>query len=293
MTAPAVVCALCKSRRCLIAETTLQTYLREINRYALLTADQEKTLARRVQAGDRDAWEEMVRANLRLVVNISRSYLGRGLTFMDLIEEGNLGLLRAVEGFEPSQGYRFSTYGSWWIKQAVKRAIINKAKTIRIPAYMVEMIAKAKGVSVVLQDRLGRPPSMEEIAGEMDLPREKIVIMKRAAQTVAAATGGDEDNPFGLAEMLADPNAKPPDEVLFEQYEKDTLYRLLDAIDEREAKVLRMRYGLGGIEPRTLKEIGEVLSLTRERVRQIENEALGKLNSQMVAEESGSDADEE
>ena len=250
----------------------------------MLTADEEKALARRVQVGDKQAREEMIRANLRLVVNIARSYLGRGLTFMDLIEEGNLGLLRAVEGFEPAQGYRFSTYASWWIKQAIKRAIINKAKTIRIPAYMVEMIAKAKGVSVALQDRLDRQPSIEEIAKEMHLPREKIVMMKRAAQTMTSSSPGDDDNPFGLAEMLADPKAKPPDEELFHQYEKDTLYRLLDAIDEREAKVLRMRYGLAGVEPRTLKEIGEILGLTRERVRQIENEALSKLNSQMVAE---------
>ena len=276
-------------RRCVIAETTLQTYLREINRYPLLSATEEKALARKVQAEDKQAREEMIRANLRLVVNIARNYLGRGLTFMDLIEEGNLGLLRAVEGFEPAQGYRFSTYASWWIKQAIKRAIINKAKTIRIPAYMVEMIAKAKAVSVALQDRNDRAASIEEIAEEMHLPREKIAMMKRAAQTMSAGAPGDEDSPFGLAEMLADPRSKPPDEELFEQYEKDTLYRLLDAIDEREAKVLRMRYGLGGVEPRTLKEIGEILGLTRERVRQIENEALAKLNAQMAEEKPSAD----
>ena len=237
-----------------------------------------------MQEGNKQAREEMIRANLRLVVNIARNYLGRGLTFMDLIEEGNLGLLRAVEGFEPEQGYRFSTYASWWIKQAIKRAIINKAKTIRIPAYMVEMIAKAKVVAVSLQDRTGRQPSIREIAEEMHLPPEKIAIMRRAAQTMSASVPGDEESPFGLAEMLADPRSKPPDEELFEQYEKDTLYRLLDAIDEREARVLRMRYGLGGVEPRTLKEIGEILGLTRERVRQIENEALIKLNAQMAGD---------
>jgi len=274
-------------RRCAIAETTLQTYLREINRSPLLTAEEEKALAERVQTGDKAAREDMIRANLRLVVNIARNYLGRGLTFMDLIEEGNLGLLRAVEGFEPAQGYRFSTYASWWIKQAIKRAIINKAKTIRIPAYMVEMIAKAKVVSVVLQDRHKHQPTIEEIAREMHLPPEKIGMIKRATQTMTASAPGDDESSFGLAEMLADPKSKPPDEELFEQFEKDTLYRLLDAIDEREAKVLRMRYGLGGVEPRTLKEIGEILGLTRERVRQIENEALAKLNAQMADEKLG------
>ncbi|HUW55722.1 MAG TPA: RNA polymerase sigma factor RpoD/SigA [Planctomycetota bacterium] len=268
----------------------LLTYLREINRVPLLTADEEKSLATVIRDDQADiearkkAREQMIRANLRLVVNIARSYLNRGLTFMDLIEEGNLGLLRAVEGFQPAQGYRFSTYASWWIKQAIRRALINKVKTIRIPAYMVELIAKAKSVEAEMKTRLGRSPTITEIALEMDLPREKIAMMRRAAGTAAqSASQGPESSP-GLSEMLADEKTPMPDEALFGEQEKETIHKLLDSIDVREAKVLRMRYGLGGEEPKTLKEIGEILGLTRERVRQIENEALKKLNQDMTSD---------
>jgi len=263
----------------------LLTYLREINRVPLLTAEEERELATLIrQESDKEAREKMIRANLRLVVNIARNYLNRGLTFMDLIEEGNLGLLRAVEGFQPSQGYRFSTYASWWIKQAIRRALINKVKTIRIPAYMVELIAKAKSVEATLKTRMGRPPTIEEIAIEMDLPREKIAMMRRAASTAAQSTSQGAETTLGLSEMLADEKTPKPDEALFEEHEKEAIHRLLDSIDVREAKVLRMRYGLGGEEPKTLKEIGEILGLTRERVRQIENEALRKLNQEMTGE---------
>jgi len=272
-----------------IAESTLQTYLREINQVKLLTADEEKALATLIREAKElkvreDSRERMIRANLRLVVNIARNYLNRGLSFLDLIEEGNLGLLRAVEGFEPSQGYRFSTYASWWIKQAIKRALINKVKTIRIPAYMVEMIAKAKSVAVELSAQYRRQPTIEEIAKEMHLPREKIAMMRRAASTAAQSDSHGPDTSLGLSEMLADEKTPKPDEVLFSEFEKDTIYKLLDSIDGREAKVLRMRYGLGGEEPKTLKEIGEILGLTRERVRQIENEALKKLNGIMTGD---------
>ena len=272
----------------------LLTYLREINRVPLLTADQEKELATRQREHEdpkerEKAREQMIRANLRLVVNIARNYLNRGLTFMDLIEEGNLGLLRAVDGFEPAQGYRFSTYASWWIKQAIRRALINKVKTIRIPAYMVELIAKAKTVAVNLGAKLDRPPTIEEIAKEMKLPREKIAMMRRAAGTAAQTASQGGDTSMGLSEMLADEKTPMPQDVLFDDYEKKTIHKLLDSIDAREAKVLRMRYGLGGTEPggtepKTLKEIGEILDLTRERVRQIENEALKKLNQIMTGD---------
>jgi len=267
----------------------LLTYLREINRVPLLTADQEKELATRMHTAESKeergkAREQMIRANLRLVVNIARNYLNRGLTFMDLIEEGNLGLLRAVEGFEAAQGFRFSTYASWWIKQAIRRALINKVKTIRIPAYMVELIAKAKTVGITLAARLGRQPTIEEIAKEMKLPRQKIAMMRRAAGTAAQSASQGSDSSLGLSEMLADEKTPKPDEALFGDYEKQTIHKLLDSIDAREARVLRMRYGLTGDEPKTLKEIGEMLDLTRERVRQIENEALKKLNQIMTGD---------
>ena len=263
----------------------LLTYLKEINRVPLLTAAQERELATRIrEKNDREARERMIRANLRLVVNIARNYLNRGLAFMDLVEEGNIGLLRAVEGFEPAMGYRFSTYASWWIKQAIRRSLINKVKTIRIPAYMVELIAKAKSTEEDLKGKLGRAPTIEEIAKKMKLPRAKIVMMRRAAGTAAQSQSQGPETQLGLSELLRDEHTPMPDEALFGEHEKQTMHRLLDSIDEREATVLRMRYALGGTEPKTLKEIGEILGLTRERVRQIENEALKKLKEQMTGE---------
>ncbi len=268
----------------------LLTYLKEINRVQLLTGDQEKSISTILRDETKPpkergkAREQMIRANLRLVVNIARNYLNRGLTFMDLIEEGNLGLLRAVEGFEPAQGYRFSTYASWWIKQAIRRALINKVKTIRIPAYMVELIAKAKSTEEGLKNKLGRQPTIEEIAKKMKLPRQKIAMMRRAADTSAQTASQGPETTMGLSELLADEHTPMPDEALFSEQQKERIHALLDAIDDREATVLRMRYGLGGAEPKTLKEIGEILGLTRERVRQIENEALKKLNTEMTGE---------
>lgn len=263
-------------------EGTLQTYLREINQIKLLSPEEEKELARRIAKGDEGARDKMIRANLRLVVNIAKNYVHRGLSLMDLIEEGNLGLLRAVQGFDPGQGNRFSTYASWWIKQAAKRALINKSKTIRIPAYMVEMIAHWKSASTELSNKLGRAPSLEEIAVEMDLPPEKIQIIKRAISTVTSESQQiTEDMDWSIIEMLRDEKSKSPPEELFDSYEREIIEKLLKAIDEREAKVLKMRFGIGSREPMTLKEIGKKLKLTRERIRQIENEALKKLNAIM------------
>jgi RNA polymerase primary sigma factor len=263
-------------------QSPLETYLREINETALLTADEEKQLAYRIEEGDAQARDRMVRANLRLVVNIARGYTGKGLALQDLIEEGNLGLLRAVEGFDPGMNTRFSTYASYWIKQSIKRALVNTAKTIRIPAYMVELLAKWRRATAKLQDELGRAPTHEEIARSLDLPKKKLGIIKKAIRVYNSAPQAEQtETGWSLDEMLMDGRAKSPDLEMVEADDLHHVLELLDKMDTREATVLRMRFGLNDEEPKTLKEIGERLGLTRERVRQIESEALSKLSESM------------
>jgi RNA polymerase primary sigma factor len=263
-------------------QSPLETYLREINETPLLNAEQERQLAYRILDGDHAARDQMVRANLRLVVNIARAYTGKGLALQDLIEEGNLGLLRAVEGFDADMGTRFSTYASYWIKQSIKRALVNTGKTIRIPAYMVELLAKWKRATAKLQEDLGRPPTQEEVARFMNLPKKKLNIIKKAIRVYNSAPQSDQaDSGWSLDEMLTDTNTKAPDTEMVENDVLTHVLALLGKMDSREATVLRMRFGLDGGEQRTLKEIGEELGLTRERVRQIEGEALDKLKDDM------------
>jgi RNA polymerase primary sigma factor len=266
-------------------QSGLQLYLRQINEIPLLTADEEKVLGWAIINDNcPHARERMIRANLRLVVSIAKNYANRGLTLQDLIEEGNVGLLRAVEGFDPAQGARFSTYASWWIKQAIKRALINAVQPIHVPAYMVELIAKWKQASRRLESKLGRPPTLSELAEEMQLPLKKLRIIKRAIKAVrspAQAPVDEQGEVMSFAEMLPDHRGGCPSETMVKGDELSTIRRLLDAIDEREARILRMRFGFDGQEPLTLKQIAQEIGISRERVRQIADEALRKLNAQL------------
>jgi RNA polymerase primary sigma factor len=266
------------------AQSPLETYLREIDKTSLLTADEEKALARRVECGDSEARDHLVRANLRLVVNIARSYTGKGLGLQDLIEEGNLGLLRAVEGFDPSMNTRFSTYASYWIKQSIKRGLINSGKTIRIPAYMAQLLTEWRRATAQLQEELGRTPTQEEIAGRLGLNKKKLNLIKKAIRVYNAVPGSEQsENVQSIDETLMDMRSKTPALEMLATDEVREVLSLLDRMDPREAAVLRMRFGLGGEEPKTLHAIGECLGLTRERVRQIEQEALAKLRDKLEA----------
>ena len=267
-------------------QSELQLYLREINEVALLSAAEEKDLGWRiVNDGCPESKERMIKANLRLVIAIGKNYVNRGLPLVDLIEEGNIGLIRAVEGFDPAQGARFSTYASWWIKQSIKRMLVNASQPIHIPAYMVDLIAKWRATRARLEERFDRTPNSEEIAQDLGIPMRKVHAIKRAMKAVSAPnqspSGNDDESP-DLAEMCEDTRCDAPEDPVVKNEEFELVLQMLDQIDARDARVLRLRYGLEGQEPLTLKEIGREVGLTRERVRQIEMEALRRIQAQML-----------
>jgi len=259
---------------------SLRLYLREIGKVPLLTADQEVTLAKRIERGDMAAKQHMIEANLRLVVSIAKGYLGRGLSFLDLIQEGSLGLIRAVEKFDYRKGYKFSTYATWWIRQAVTRAIADKARTIRIPVHMVEKLNKVVHIERQLVQRLGRDPRPEEIAEELDMTVEEVRdILRMAQQPVSLEKPVGEEDDSSLGDFVPDAQAESPFDTASLTLRRGDIDHVLAALPERERQVLELRYGLSGQPPRTLEEVGRAFGVTRERIRQIENNTLKKLES--------------
>ncbi|MBF0993399.1 MAG: RNA polymerase sigma factor RpoD [Granulicatella sp.] len=258
---------------------SVRMYLKEIGRVPLLSADEEVNLALRIQQGDQEAKQELAEANLRLVVSIAKRYVGRGMRFLDLIQEGNMGLMKAVEKFDHTKGFKFSTYATWWIRQAITRAIADQARTIRIPVHMVETINKLVRIQRQLLQDLGREPTPEEIGAEMDLPTEKVrEILKIAQEPVSLETPIGEEDDSHLGDFIEDDNATSPAEHTAYALLKEQLDEVLEQLTDREENVLRLRFGLDkNGEIRTLEQVGQVFGVTRERIRQIEAKALRKL----------------
>ncbi len=263
------------------ADDSVRLYLREIGKIPLLTPEEEADLAQRIVKGDKKAKDKMVESNMRLVVSIAKRYGGRGLDFLDLIQEGNTGLLRAVEKFDPDKGFKFSTYATWWVRQAITRAIADQARTIRIPVHMVETINKVLRTTRKLTTELNREPTNEEIAKELDMEPEKIDYVMRIKQDIASLDasvgreGDDEDSVLG--DFVEDEERDSPEDAAANQILKEQLAEILATLTEREQKIIRLRFGIGGGRPHTLEEVGNEFAVTRERIRQIEAKALSKL----------------
>ena len=263
------------------ADDSVRLYLREIGKIPLLSQEEEQKLAQRILKGDKKAKDKMVEANMRLVVSIAKRYSGRGLDFLDLIQEGNTGLLRAVEKFDPSKGFKFSTYATWWIRQAITRAIADQARTIRIPVHMVETINKTLRATRKLTQELNREPTIEEIAKEMDMEPEKVEYVMRIKQDIASLDqsvgrdGDDEDSVLG--DFVEDEERATPEDSAASQILKEQLAEIISTLSDREQKIIKLRFGIGGGRSHTLEEVGAEFSVTRERIRQIEAKALSKL----------------
>lgn len=268
------------------SESSLRVYMREISKTPLLTPQEEIELADRIKKGDKAARTHMIKANLRLVVKIAQDYSGYGLPLADLISEGNIGLMKAVERFDPNKGGKLSTYGSWWIKQSIKRALANQSKTIRLPVHMVDKIARMRRITAILSESLGREPSDDELAEELGLPRRKLTMLKRAAQRPTSL-----DEPFGddergsYSDVIGDERAVNPFDALVDKNLHGHLDDLLEVLDERETKIIDARFGLNGRTAMTLEDVGREFGVTRERIRQLQNVALEKMRRALSKKE--------
>ena len=263
------------------ADDSVRLYLREIGKIPLLSQEEEAELAQRIVKGDKKAKDKMVESNMRLVVSIAKRYSGRGLDFLDLIQEGNTGLLRAVDKFDPEKGFKFSTYATWWIRQAITRAIADQARTIRIPVHMVETINKVMRMSLKLTQELNREPTDAELAKAMKMDKEKVEYVMRIRQDIASLDasvgrdGDDEDSVLG--DFVEDEERASPEDTTANQILKEQIAQIITTLSDREQKIIKLRFGIGGGRPHTLEEVGAEFSVTRERIRQIEAKALAKL----------------
>lgn len=277
-----------------LERSNLQLYLQEIAKTPLLTIEEEFNLAKRIRKGDKAARDHMIKANLRLVVKIAMDYKDFGLPILDLISEGNIGLIKAVERFDPRKGGKLSTYAAWWIKQSIKRALANQSKTIRLPVHLVDKIAKMRRTAMALTEELGREPSDEEIAIELGIPTNKVAHLKSVSVRPASldAPVGEDGDSSTFGEIVGDDNAISPYENLRAKNLNNDLYSMVDSLEPREAEIIKLRFGLDGYDELTLEEVGQKFRVTRERVRQLQNLALSKMRRAMSAKEAQRNSEE-
>jgi RNA polymerase primary sigma factor len=264
-------------------DNSLKLYLREISKTPLLTVQEETALAERIKMGDEEARTQMIKANLRLVVKIAHDYSGYGLSLSDLVSEGNIGLMNAVERFDPNKGGKLSTYGAWWIKQSIKRALANQSKTIRLPIHMVDKIARMRRISSMLAESLGREPTDDELATELGLPRQKIAMLKQAAQRPSSLDAPINDGEAAeYGEIISDESASDPLEMLSDKNIHAEIGGLLSILNERERRIIDERFGLTGMKPMLLEDVGREFGVSRERIRQLQNSALAKMRKALM-----------